>query len=179
MQELFEHLKGKKLIAIEGEPGSGKSTLAAYLSKKLDAIVVSIDDFYQPLDKRNADTFKRGGNNIDFERLIEEVVKNHLNHHCVNYQKYNCQTGNYTQINHLMYKPTVIIEGSYTFREEIIEYFDYKILLHVNEKTQKERLKERKNYNDFLKRWIPLSRNFIQNENIDKFADFIIKDIQL
>lgn len=173
MYKIINQIKDKKIIAIEGEPASGKTTLAKFFHEELNCNVVSIDDFYLPLNKRNETSFKKGGNNIDYQRLIKEVILKHINMQKIEYKSYDCRLNKYTDIIELTYKPILIIEGSYSLREEVIQYFDFKILMKVDLDTQLVRLKARSNYQDFLDRWIPLSKGFIQDNNIKNIVDII------
>jgi uridine kinase len=173
MYRKIEQLNNKKLIAIEGEPASGKTTLAVFLQKEINANVVSIDDFYLPIEKRNKSTFEKGGNNIDYERLIKEVIQKHIQKEIIQFRRYDCQKNQYTDTIVLKPKPTLIIEGSYSLGRQISKYFDFKILIEVNSKTQLSRLKERLNYQDFINRWIPLSRDFIEENLIKEIVDVI------
>ena len=173
MYKMIEQLSDKKLIAIEGEPASGKTTLAAFLQKELKANVVSIDDFYLPLSKQNKLSFIKGGNNIDYDRLIKEVIQKHSNKESIEYMCYDCKINQYTNVKKIKYNPILIIEGSYSLGKPLLKYYDYKILLEIDSKTQLLRLKERFNYQDFIDRWIPLSRTFIHENNIKEIVDII------
>jgi uridine kinase len=79
----------------------------------------------------------------------------------------------YTKVKNFKYKPILIIEGSYALGKPLLQYYDYKILLQIDSKTQLLRLKERFNYQDFIDRWIPLSRTFIHENNIKEIVDII------
>lgn len=177
MHNIADQLKNKKLIAIEGEPASGKTTLANYLKTELDCNVVSIDDFYLPLNKRNEFTFKKGGNNIDYERIIKEIILKQRQKKDIQYQVYDCRVNEYTELKILKYKPILILEGSYSLKEEIYNYFDYRILITVDSKVQLERVMKRPNYQDFLDRWIPLSRNFLKEKKVHQKVEFILNEI--
>lgn len=179
MKSLLDVFKNKTLIAIEGEPGVGKSTLANFLKKRLNANVISIDDFYYPIEKRSPVNFLTGGNNIDFTKLITEVIEKHLNKETIKYSSYNCKTSSYSEVKEISHKPVLILEGSYVLRKEIIDYFDYKILLKADKNLQNERLLTRPNYNDFLEKWIPLSRDFLDDNSIEKLVDLMIKNFDI
>jgi len=175
MLKLLSKLKDKKIIGIDGEPATGKSTLAMYIKNNLDVSVVSIDDFYLPIEKRNESAFIRGGNNIDYKRLIEEVISKHLKKKDLEYASYNCKTNMFDKIITQNYKPILIIEGTYSLRKELFDYYDFKILLKVDKSIQLSRLESKRNFEDFLKRWIPLSRNYIIDNQLESKVDEIIK----
>jgi uridine kinase len=174
---MIEQLIGKKLIAIEGEPAAGKTTLAKILQKELNANVISIDDFYLPIEKRNESTFKEGGNNIDYDRIIDEVIQKHLNNQPIEYRSYDCRLNQYMDVIRLESKPTLIIEGSYSLGKQLLQFYDFKILLEIDSVTQLNRLRDRKNFQDFIDKWIPLSKRFIKKNNITQLVDFIQKYI--
>lgn len=175
MLKLLSKLKDKRVIGIDGEPATGKSTLANYLKNNLDANVVSIDDFYLPIERRNEYTFNKGGNNIDYHRLIEEVIQKHFNNQDLDYMSYNCKINKFDRNITQTYKPILIIEGSYSLGSKLFDYYDYKILLKVDKSIQLSRLESKKNFEDFLKRWIPLSRSFIEENHLESKVDEIIK----
>lgn len=179
MLKLIESLKNKKLIGIEGEPGTGKTTFANQLKTALNANVVSIDDFYKPEFKRNELSFKKGGNNIDYERFIQQVIKPFLENKEIVYQKYNCQTDGYEAFVSLKHKPILVVEGSYCLAKRLFEYYDYKILLSIDDSTQISRLKTRNNFEDFIDIWIPLSKAFIKENQIKELIDIEIENYSI
>lgn len=179
MLNLIEGLKAKKLIAVEGEPGTGKTTFANQLKIMLNANLVSIDDFYKPEFKRDELSFKKGGNNIDYERLINQVIKPFLAKKEIVYEKYDCQTDAYISSIYLKHKPILIIEGSYCLGKKLFDYYDYKILLSIDNLTQSSRLKSRNNFDDFGDIWIPLSKAFIKENSIREIVDIEIKDYSI
>jgi uridine kinase len=176
MYKIIDSLKDKSLIAIEGEPATGKTTLADFLHEELDCNIVSVDDFYLPIERRDEKSFLEGGNNIDFVRLIDQVILKHLNKETIEFKAYDCPLKKYTEINTLEYRPVLVIEGSYSLRKELLKYFDYKILMETDSITQLERLKSRPNYQDFLDKWIPLSKTFIEELSINNIVDKVIEN---
>ena len=66
--------RGPFLVAIDGRCASGKTTLAGKLRSVLECNVVHMDDFYLPFSKRTEDRMAQPGGNMDFDRLLFEVL---------------------------------------------------------------------------------------------------------
>ena len=62
------------LVAIDGRCTAGKTTLAGLLQGKRSCNVVHMDDFYLPFAKRTPERMAQPGGNMDFERLLSEVL---------------------------------------------------------------------------------------------------------
>jgi uridine kinase len=170
----------KNLIAVEGLPGSGKSYFATKLSIKLNCDVVCIDNFYLPKEKRNNHSFKKGGNNIDFNRFTKEVIIPFFNNEIINYSIYNCKIDSFTTKVKVKTNNTLIIEGNYILRKELFKYFTYSYFIKTDMNTIKNNIINRSNqefYQIFKNKWIPLADEYIkENDLINKVDKIIIKN---
>jgi uridine kinase len=170
----------KNLIGIEGLPGSGKSYYATKLAVKSNCDVVCIDDFYLPKEKRNKDSFKKGGNNIDFNRFIKEVIIPFSNNEIINYSIYNCKLDSFTKNIQVNINDTLIIEGNYILRKELFKYFTYSYFIKADMNTIKKNIINRSSqevFQVFKNKWIPLAQDYIkENDLINKVDKIIIKN---
>ena len=167
----------KKLIGIEGLPGSGKSFYAKNLATKLNCNVLNIDDFYVPLKQRNKDSFKKGGNNIDYSRFIKEIIEPFFNNEDIHYQAYNCQSNSYSNYINIKNLDTLIIEGNYIYRKELFKYFTYTYFIKADNLTIKNNIINRSNeetYKIFENKWIPLAQSYLEEIDIENIVDCIV-----
>ncbi len=171
LQELSK--QNKKIIAIDGPSASGKSTLASILKIKYDAVVIHTDDYFLPENQKTVEKLKIPGQNLDHNRLSTEVFQN-IKQDKITINHFDCTKQKLFQkwtydINRL-----IIIEGVYSLHPIYQKYYDYKIFLTVDKKTQKNRIIERngqKMYEKFAKIWIPLENEYFSAFDIEKSAD--------
>ena len=161
------------LIAIDGPSASGKSSMAKKLSVKLNCFVVHMDDFYLPKDKR--DLNKIAGN-IDFERLLNEVIRPYKEAHHFFYRTFDCQSQKLSKAKEVEDSPYLIVEGSFSLHELLRDHYEYKIFLRVDPKLQKERLIKREgaHYAAFEAIWLPNEERYFKSFDPFDVADEII-----
>ncbi len=161
-----------KIIAIDGRCGSGKTTFSNYLSKN----VVHIDDFYLPFKKRSKEIMDSLGGNIDFDRLINEILKPYKQGKEVIYRKYNPHKDEYIETTILDNHQDLILEGSYSHHPKLSTYIDYKVFITIDEETQRKRILKRNpdNANDFFNIWIKREEAYFNKLNIKEGADLIM-----
>ena len=63
------------IMGVDGRCGSGKTYFARRLAEKFPCSVIHMDDYFLPAEKRAADWEKCPGGNMDFERLLAEVLR--------------------------------------------------------------------------------------------------------
>lgn len=148
---------GVTIIAIDGRGGSGKSTLARSLEKSLvSAHVVEFDDFYYPLSFRTEDT-KHMDFNFDWKRLVQEVLIPLRNGQETTYQRYNWTESDDDGLvdgYHLYPSGFIFIEGCYSLRPELLQYYDITIWVETDKLLCRER---------GIKRSIQLKHHFWDN----------------
>lgn len=158
------HQKGRTnpvIVAIDGCCGSGKSTYATILANCFGATVIHCDDFFLPVDLRTDERLGEIGGNIHYERLADTLAKVREGQ-AFTYQAYDCSTGGFVERN---YQPTsvVIVEGSYALHPRLRDFYDVKVVLHIDEQTQYNRLLKREGTSgivNFVNRWIPLENRY-------------------
>lgn len=166
-QKIEELLKTKEivLVAIDGRCAAGKTTLAKKLENEY-TIVIHMDDFFLPIEKRSESI----GGNIDFERLEKSLEKARKGE-AFSVKRFVCRTGEFGEsVLHKDYK-AVIVEGTYSFHERIRQFYDFFVFCDVQGDEQLKRLKERspEKLEDFKNIWIPREERYFKewkdNEN--------------
>ncbi|MDO4438019.1 MAG: NB-ARC domain-containing protein [Eubacteriales bacterium] len=167
------------VIGIDGMCGSGKTSLAAYIAKKFSAAIVHMDDFFLPPELRTAERLALPGGNVHYERFIDEVgkyIKSSKGE--ISYRRFNCSLMGYDN-KPISIGPSdiYIVEGSYSMRPELCDYYDLKIFMKCSSEDQESRIiarngKER--FEMFRTRWIPMEEKYFSELNIEKEADWLI-----
>ena len=173
------------IIAIDGNCGSGKTTYGDRLATFFSAPVIHCDDFFLPKPLRTAERLNEVGGNIHYERLRAllnrlrcdqtPVTSRQRKIPTFTYRAYNCSTDTYEQRSFVASK-VVIVEGSYALHPMLAEFYDLKILLTVDEQTQRCRLLAREGEQglaNFVNKWIPLENRYFAS--LDK-SDCIVID---
>jgi len=167
--------KSAPVIAIDGNCASGKSTLAAELARLYDGQVISMDDFFLPLDKRTAERLAEPGGNVDRERFTAEVLAPLLSGQDFAYQPYDCHSQSLkTAVNAFADKLT-IIEGAYSCQPYFGSVYDLRICLTIDPELQLKRLAERNPaaLPAFIECWIPLENAYLQACDIAANCDLV------
>lgn len=105
---------------------------------------------------------------MDYERFLEEVLIPLSKQETVYYQAFDCSTMSFHQVQEIKYHPINIIEGSYALHPIFKDYYTDSVVLYIESKTQKERLKERnpKKMETFIQQWIPLENRYFEYYHI-------------
>lgn len=164
------HTKTPVIIGIDGRCGSGKTYFAKRLARQFSCNVLHMDDFYLPMDKRAADWEAVSGGNIDFERLLSEVLLPLREGRKAFYRPYSCKEGKYKEPEALQEKPLLVVEGSYSGHELLAEQYDLRLFFTCSKAEQEKRLKAREGsrYKAFTARWIPLEERYFARCAIEK-----------
>lgn len=167
---------GSAIIGIDGRCGSGKSTLAHDLQEKLNATVIHLDDFFLQPYQRTQERREKPGENVDYERFQEEVMRPLQRGEDFSYRKYDCTTQSFQQPIFVKSTKVTIIEGSYSMREDLRELYDYKIFVTVNPSKQLQRIQQRNlaKLDEFKEKWIPLEEAYFSAFAIASHCDEII-----
>ena len=167
------------IVAIDGRCGSGKTTVAGVLGKRLDAVVFHMDDFYLQKHQRTEERYNEPGGNVDRERFLEEVLKPlYEGAEEILYRPINCGTFDVSEGKIIRPGRIAIVEGSYSLHPELRDYYDYKVFLDIDCKTQFERIEKRNTPEQviaFRERWIPLEEKYFDELEIRRYADRVFK----
>ncbi len=161
-----------KIIAIDGPSCSGKTTFSNIISNN----VVHIDDFYLPLNKRTNEIMNTLGGNIDFDRLLNEIIIPYKEHKQVIYRPYDCHNNTYLESIILDNNKVLIIEGAYSHHPKLSKYIDYKIFIDVDRATQRKRILSRNKdkANDFFDIWIKRENAYFNELKIKESCDLLM-----
>ena len=171
--------KGRCVLAIDGRCGSGKSTLASQLAKYFDGDVIHMDDFFLQPHQRNEERYKTPGENVDHERMMEEVFSRLEKKEEFTYYPFDCGVMDISKEGiEIKNDKLIIVEGSYSLREEFRKYYDLTIFLTIPFDAQVKRLKERNpdKINKFIAEWIPLEEEYFKYYKVEEYADIVINN---
>ncbi|SHI80871.1 uridine kinase family protein [Lutispora thermophila] len=163
-------------ISIDGNSGSGKSTLAHHLSKIYHCNVFHMDDFFLRPEQRTAERMQEVGGNVDYERFKYEVLDNLKKNQEFKYRIYDCSQGRLTDYIKVSPKRLNIVEGVYSMHPTLRDYYDLKIFLTIDAKTQVQRILERSGkymLQRFINEWIPLENEYFSKMKIPEICDFV------
>ena len=162
------------IIAVDGRCASGKTTFGAALSKVTGIPCIPLDDFFLRPEQRTPERFAEAGGNVDRERILEEILIPFRNGNFTSYRPFSCHTMTLQEPVDFDHPSALILEGSYAFHPELYPYYDLKIFLDVDPKTQKDRLMKREtpeSYQRFLDRWIPFEERYFGSFDPKEKAD--------
>lgn len=173
---MIEHLleqKGSLVIGIDGRCGSGKTTLSEQIKERFACRLFHMDDFYLPMEKREASWMEHACANMDIDRMLEEVVLPSHTRQPVFYQPYRCLKKAYEEKTEYPWKRLTIIEGSYALHPKLRPYYDVTIFVTCNREIQDNRLllREGDRIDRYRELWIPLEEMYIHQFQIEKQAD--------
>ena len=157
------------LVAIDGPCTAGKTTLAARLAEIYDCNVFHMDDFFLRRSQRTQARFAEAGGNVDYERFREEVLLPLKTGLPFSYRPFDCSTFTLAEPVPVIPKRLNIIEGTYSHHPYFGDPYDLKLLLTVDEETQRQRILQRPAFlhKRFFEEWIPMeNRYFAMLENM-------------
>lgn len=165
------------ILAIDGPCGSGKTTLASLISETYSVDVIHLDDFFLPLELRTPTRMKECGGNVHYERFHSEVIEGILSKVPFTYRRFSCATMDYAGSVTIDNNKPIVIEGSYSLREDFRSIYTQKIFLQIDSKTQQQRLIKRvgpERFTQFQELWIPKEEAYFQAYHIKDVADIIL-----
>ena len=131
----MENLQRKQstlLIGVDGCGGSGKSTFAKEITKLSSKItIIHMDDFYLSSNSRIKGTAQEMpiGADFDWQRLRKQVLVPLSNNEEGNYQRHDWCSDSLSEWHRVFNGGIVIIEGVYSTRKELADFYDFKILV--------------------------------------------------
>ena len=152
------------LIAIDGPCASGKTTLGTELEKYYDCNVFHMDDFFLRPEQRTPERFAEIGGNVDYERFMEEVLMPLKAGVPFSYRPFDCSTFTLAEPVKVTPKRLNIVEGTYSYHPYFGNPYDLKVLLTVDEETQRQRVLERPAFlhKRFFEEWIPMENRYLE-----------------
>mgnify|MGYP000880625050 CR=1 FL=1 len=165
-------------IAIDGMSGSGKTTFSNILRKLHDSNVFHMDDFFLRPELITKERLNEIGGNVDYLRFKQEVIKGILSNEQFTYQIYDCKSQTLKDSTTIQPKKINIIEGVYSMHPTLIDYYDLKLFMYTDDKTQSKRLLKRSGpllYKRFINEWIPKESQYFNEMKIKEQSDIVIK----
>ncbi len=169
--------EGTKVIAIDGRAASGKTTLANALKDILDVDVIRMDDFFVPPALRSPERFSTPGNNIHYERYMEEVLPFIGKTEAFSYRIFDCSVMDYNGYQEIKSSPWRLVEGAYSTHLRFGDYADVKVFFDIGKEEQMNRIIGRNGQamaQTFKDVWIPMEEAYYQTFDIKQNADIVI-----
>ena len=164
------------IVAIDGKCTSGKTTLASQLAEIYDCNVFHMDDFFLRPEQRTPERFAEVGGNVDYERFREEVLLPLKSGKAFSYRPFDCSTFTLAAPVTVAPKKLNVIEGTYSHHPYFGNPYDLKILLTVDEETQRKRILERPAFlhKRFFEEWIPMENRYFEAFRISDRSEIIL-----
>lgn len=168
--------KGKCLVAIDGRCSSGKTTYGDFLAKHLNATLLHMDDFFLRPEQRTPERYAEPGGNVDRERFLEQILSVMDRNDTIMYQPFDCDVMKLGEVRYLPKTKIVIVEGCYSMHPDLIDYYDFRMFLHVNSEKQMNRIRKRNpdKAEIFRSKWIPLEEKYFKTFRTAKYSDVFI-----
>ena len=156
----FEAMRG--ILAIEGASGSGKTTLAGEIATRFGCVVLHMDDFFLPANRRTDEI----AGNIDRTRFLEEVLTPLSRGETFDYIAFDCKSQTYRAPVRISPTPLVVVEGAYSMHPDFAEFYTHSVFLTVEKDVQKARILKRPNAQDFFTEWLPREERYFKEFDI-------------
>lgn len=173
----IEELRQKKerlIIGIDGNAAAGKTTLAQRLLELYDCEVIHMDEFFLPEELRTFTRMEEIGGNVHYERFVAEVVEGIRSNAAFEYRVFSCHEMDYLGTKRISNRKMLVVEGSYSMREDFRSVYDYKIFLKIPRELQRQRIIERNGrqmYEIFRDKWIPMENRYFEAYKIEEACD--------
>ena len=169
-------LTGQVVISIDGPCGGGKTTIAREIEKELGYNILHMDDFYLPFNKRDKNWMNIIAGHMDYDRLIENVIKPYKDKKKTNYISYDCHSDKYLHEIPIDLDKFLVIEGSYTSNPRLDEYVNAKIFVDIDKDEQVKRLTKRNPdvVDKFIAMWVPFENRYFEELKIKDISDLVI-----
>ena len=170
---------GTLLVGVDGYRGSGKSSLVREMARREpDTLIIHMDGFFQPTGQRPLDIPDGSyGVDYDWQRLRDQVLRPLSEGREAAYQLWNWEERRLGPFRTIPVGQTVIVEGLYTLRRELIGFYDLTVWMDCPEKTRLKRLLER-NGAEFQavweKDWAPAEALYTNLDDPREGADLVI-----
>jgi hypothetical protein len=91
-----------------------------------------MDDFFLRPEQRTAKRLKMPGENVDYERFLEEVLLPYKAGAALSYRPFDCSTQQLQAPVHIVPGKLLIVEGAYSCHKSLYEHYD-QILAAIND----------------------------------------------
>jgi uridine kinase len=180
--ELLQEVhKSRVLIAIDGHSAAGKTTLARAIQYAFPKTkIIHADDFYRVMnetERQILDAEKGYQLYYDWQRLESQVLLPLSKNLQSCYQKYDWH---HNQLSDWITVPSegiIIIEGCYSSRPELKDYYDITILVDTDTQKRMERQMIRADASqEWIERWDAAERFYMEKYQPLSYVDYLVKD---
>ena len=177
--DAVEALRGTKspvILVMDGMSCAGKTTAAAALSRRWNAPVVHMDDFYLPRELRTPERRAEPGGNVHYERFLEEVLPHLSRGEPFTYRLFDCAVMDYRGKAEVPAADVILVEGAYAMHPRFGDYGDVTVFFSVDPEEQLRRVAQREpgNEDDYENRWIPLENAYHAAYHTRDRADIVL-----
>ena len=164
------------IIGIDGRCASGKTTLSNWIAENIPARIFHMDDFYLPMEQRVEGWEHIPCANMNFERMLEEVLRPAKAGEAVQYRAYSCREKKLLPAVTMRAVTLTIVEGSYSHYPSLFPFYDVSVFLTCSKETQTERLIQREGdrYPNYERLWIPLEEGYYRKYHVGEQVDYRI-----
>ncbi len=163
--DLLNEKNNRYIVSLEGRCASGKTTL----SKELKNItLIHVDDFF---DEKGLERL----NYKDLKSFLERIKNANIGDKII-YKAFSCRNWSYYEKEILVSK-VIVVEGVYSYSEEIRSYFDKLVFSVISKEEQLNRLQRReseKYLQKYLNIWIPREEEYYKTFDFVSNADILI-----
>lgn len=173
-----EARKSPVIIALDGRCGAGKTTLARELQRDYGWSVVPMDHFFLRPEQRAKARLEQPGGNVDYERVLTEVLQPLREGRPAIYRPYHCHSGAFGAPVRVEPAPVVLVEGSYACHPALWDCYDLRLFLTVDPEEQRRRLLAREGAEKaeaFARRWIPLEERYFAAFDVAGRCDYCME----
>ena len=179
LQKIDELLIQKKrlIIAVDGRCAAGKTTLAALIKDIYDCNVIQMDHFFPQSGQRTPERLGEPGGNVDYERVLDEVMGPLRRGGDFTYRPYDCQRMDFGDAVSVEENKINVVEGSYSCHPALFDCYDLRIFLTVGPEEQSRRILERNGpvrAEEFRDKWIPYEERYFSAFDIEKRCDYCV-----
>ncbi|WP_028544196.1 uridine kinase family protein [Paenibacillus taiwanensis] len=167
------------LVGIDGCGGSGKSSLARKLRDiSNEVVLIEMDDFYRPSSERTVNPESNSvGADFDWMRVREQVLLPLCSGKEGNFQRYDWDNDRLAEWHEVPINGIVIIEGVYSTRKELSEFYDFKIWVDSPYNVRLERGLARDGEAARARwenEWMPAEDRYVNEHRSYELADIVI-----
>lgn len=173
-------------VGIDGQGGSGKSTLARELAATLEltSAIVEGDDFYSDASQDALEALDAAGgyeNYVDWRRLKSDVLERVKNNApTLRYRRHEWEEAIVRGWIDSPMPDVVIVEGVYSLRPELREYYDVTVYVEASESIRLQRQRSRaQNSEAWIRRWLAAEDLYVSLQRPWQDADVVIESEQL
>ncbi len=167
------------ILAVDGMAAAGKTTAAGVLSRRWDAPVVHMDDFFLPPALRTEARLAEPGGNVHYERFQAEVLKPLTAGTAFSYRRFCCAVMDYDGTVTLPASPVVIVEGAYALHPRFGDYAEVTAFFAVSPALQERRILRRggsEAWEVFRTCWVPMEHAYHAAFGIRERAQIVIEN---